>query len=330
MTQVRFGFFKVGWKKTLHLIQRSSSFRTFIFAVSFALLFIGASFGITFLKIYYLSPNQSQDMFQEQNQYDFFAGWPNPSLVNITISISEAQYNEALHYPRPQKGFDFQNRYSIDNLSALCEYGNLSPIITQINNAELSKRGDYYDQYELCRRIISFVTLDDTPCSMQGNNYSLAYLKTPLETLATRGGDYADLSILLCALMREAGYDSILIQTNDTLYPAVCPLPALEYPISHMGSFEEETLIMDIEMENMSESIIALNYFSFEEMDVIQAGYLQEYQEAIFLGFIYKGNLYHPIDLIRQGEYNRVFPPKLFFSTIYDWVHIPSKVLGGL
>lgn len=79
-----------------------------------------------------------------------------------------------------------------------------------VNTAE--KNG--YSEWDLISLVVSFVqSLKYVPDDI-GTGYD-EYPKFPLETLYDQGGDCEDSSILLASLLRELGYGTVLVATED-------------------------------------------------------------------------------------------------------------------
>ncbi|WP_227020121.1 hypothetical protein [Sinanaerobacter chloroacetimidivorans] len=68
-----------------------------------------------------------------------------------------------------------------------------------------------YSEYDIINNIICFVQNLNYVSDIVGTGYD-EYPKFPLETLADEGGDCEDSAILLASLLRELGYDTVLIQ----------------------------------------------------------------------------------------------------------------------
>jgi hypothetical protein len=94
--------------------------------------------------------------------------------------------------------------------------------------------------WEMIELAIAFVQgLDYVPDDI-GTGYD-EYPKFPLETLYDQGGDCEDSSILLASLLRELGYGTVLVMTEDHMGVGVKASEPANFTYMNMDFYYIET-----------------------------------------------------------------------------------------
>lgn len=136
--------------------------------------------------------------------------------ANYTWNYGTEQWNFSLKIP--SSAYDYYKTVKRKGISNYSYYVNDTTDDTYL--AELTKsfkiaaKKENYSDYDMVNYIICFVQNLNYVSDVLGTGYD-EYPKFPLETLADEGGDCEDSAILLASLLKELGYDTVLIQLPD-------------------------------------------------------------------------------------------------------------------